>query len=1017
MIYRGKWKIEHALNRTNAFAIAVLLLVLVSPALGQLTGTDVEALKQQAQREGWTFTVNENPATAYSLDELCGLKEPANWQESARFVLPEATKALPDSFDWRDDYVLPPARNQGGCGSCWAFATVGALECNIKLKDGIIVDLSEQWLVSCNQDGWDCGGGWFAHDYHQWKTDPCGGTGTVYESDFPYAASDLPCNCPYSHHYLIDSWAYVGTSYGIPSIDAMKQAIMDYGPISVAVRANSAMQAYGGGIFNSCETGDVNHAVVLVGWDDNQGTSGVWFMRNSWGTGWGEDGGYMRIEYGCSSIGYAACFVDYAGSRSLEFSYPGGIPSLLTPGQPTTFEVVVRGVSGGIPVLGSGQLHYSVDGGSVQTVSMNETSPGNYEATLPSLTCASIVEFYVSAEEEVVGRIYNPDADSPNLAVAAYEVTVTFEDDFETDKGWTVSGDATDGQWERGVPAGGGERGDPPDDFDNSGRCFLTDNVYGNSDVDGGTTILTSPLLDLSEGNAAIHYARWYSNNFGSAPYIDVMRIYVSDDNGGSWTLADSAGPVNQASGGWYEHTLWVADYVSCTDQMRIRFDASDLGDGSVVEAAIDDFTVTLYMCGTPAPVISTESLPDWTAGMPYSQQLEASGGSGTLTWSDKYGDLTGTGLALSATGLLSGTPVQAGQIEFTAVVTDDSSASDEQPFSFTISPEVQITTEFLPDWTVERSYSYTLQSTGGTGSVSWSDKSGDLAGTGLFLSSTGTISGMPVASGQISFTAVAADGIGSSDEKPFNFMINPHVSITTDDTPDWTIGIPYTFALEATGGTEPLSWTDKYSNLSGTGLSLSSTGDMTGTPVSAGPVSFTARISDGAGDYDEKLFSLTINDAVSITTTALPGGKEGELYSFQLESSGGTGELVWTDKNSDLDGRGLTLSSTGLLSGTPTVYGTVSFTARAEDGIGSYDERLFDLEIEPAFMCGDLNGDETVNLLDVTYLVSYLYREGPPPEPMQAADVDNSGAVNLLDVTYLVSYLYRDGPDPMCPN
>ncbi|UCD93524.1 MAG: dockerin type I repeat-containing protein, partial [Candidatus Zixiibacteriota bacterium] len=111
------------------------------------------------------------------------------------------------------------------------------------------------------------------------------------------------------------------------------------------------------------------------------------------------------------------------------------------------------------------------------------------------------------------------------------------------------------------------------------------------------------------------------------------------------------------------------------------------------------------------------------------------------------------------------------------------------------------------------------------------------------------------------------------------------------------------------------------------------------------------------------------------------------------------------------------TLSSTGLLSGTPTVYGTVSFTARAEDGIGSYDERLFDLEIEPAFMCGDLNGDETVNLLDVTYLVSYLYREGPPPEPMQAADVDNSGAVNLLDVTYLVSYLYRDGPDPTCPS
>jgi hypothetical protein len=309
------------------------------------------------------------------------------------------------------------------------------------------------------------------------------------------------------------------------------------------------------------------------------------------------------------------------------------------------------------------------------------------------------------------------------------------------------------------------------------------------------------------------------------------------------------------------------------------------------------------------------------------------------------------------------------------------------------------------------------LQSTGGTGSITWSDKYGDLSGTGLFLSSTGTLSGTPVTPGQVSFTAVAADGIGASDEKPFSFAINPHVSITTDNAPDWTVGVPYACVLEATGGTEPLSWVDKYSNLSGTGLSLSETGEISGTPASTGPLSFTARIDDAAGDYDEKLLSFAINDAVAIVTDALPGGSEDEPYSFQLESSGGTGELVWTDKNSDLTGKGLALSSTGLLSGTPTEYGTISFTARAEDDPGSYDEKLFDLEIEPAFMCGDLNGDETINLLDITYLVSYLYRDGPQPEPIESADVDNSGGVNLLDVSYLVSYLYRDGPDPNCPN
>jgi C1A family cysteine protease len=1009
-------RLKRILYPADAFIVAALVLVIISPAFGQLTGADITALKQQAEEEGWTFTISENSATRYSLDELCGLKEPPNWRESARFVSFEPSKELPDSFDWRDEHVLPPAKQQGGCGSCWAFSTVGALECGIKIKDGMTVDLSEQWLVSCNQDGWGCDGGWFAHDYHEWKTDPCGGTGAVYESDFPYAASDLPCGCPYSHHYLIDSWAYVGNSYSIPSVDAIKQAIMDYGPVSVAVRANSVMQAYGGGIFTGCESGDINHAVVLVGWDDNQGANGVWFMRNSWGTGWGEDGGYMRIEYGCSSIGYAASFIDYPGSRSLSFDYPGGIPSLLTPGQATTFGVVVSGVSGGTQVLGSGQLHYAVDGGTVQTVSMNEIWPGNYEAALPSLSCASRVAFYVSAEETVIGRIYDPTPESPNLAVSATEVVVGFEDDFETDRGWTVSGDATDGQWDRGDPAGGGERGDPPSDFDGSGRCYLTDNVYGNSDVDGGTTTLTSPLLDLTEGHATIHFARWYSNNFGSAPYSDVMRIYVSDDNGGSWVLADSAGPTVQASGGWYECDFWVEDYISCTDQVRIRFDASDLGSGSVVEAAVDDVVVTLYKCGESAPVILTESLPDWTAGVPYSQQLEAYGGAGTLTWSDKHGDLTGTGLTLSAAGLLSGTPAQAGEIAFTAMVVDDSSASDEQFLTFAVSSEVLITTETLPDWTVERSYSLELQSSGGTEPVGWTDKFGDLAGTGLSLSSSGTVSGVPLMTGQISFTAVAADAVGSSDEKPFSFMINPHVAITTGSLPEWTVGIPYAYALEATGGTAPLSWVDKYGDLSGTGLSLSETGELTGTPASAGPISFTARISDVAGDYDEKPLSLTINDAVSILTTALPGGNEGESYSFQLESSGGTGQLAWSDKSDDLDGTGLTMSSIGLLSGTPTVFGTLSFTVRAEDGVGSYDERPFDLEIGPAFICGDLDGDEAINLLDVSFLIAYLYRDGPAPEPPQVADVDNSGEINLLDATYVINFLYKDGPPPNCP-
>ncbi|MEW5994833.1 MAG: C1 family peptidase [Candidatus Zixiibacteriota bacterium] len=287
----------------------------VGSTYGQLTADDIAALKRQALQEGWTFEIGENSATQYSLDQLCGLVEPPDWRETSRFdqMTTRAMASLPERFDWRDSVDLPPVKNQGGCGSCWAFGTVGPLECNIRIWDGETVDLSEQWLVSCNRNGWGCEGGWFAHDYHQWKTDACDSTGAVLEADYPYVAYDSPCSCPDPHPHRIKSWAFIGSQYSVPGVSLIKQAILDYGPVSVAVYVNAAFQAYNGGVFDGCvEDGQINHAVVLVGWDDTQGPYGVWFMRNSWGPGWGEEG-YMRIPYNCSQIGYAACYINYEG--------------------------------------------------------------------------------------------------------------------------------------------------------------------------------------------------------------------------------------------------------------------------------------------------------------------------------------------------------------------------------------------------------------------------------------------------------------------------------------------------------------------------------------------------------------------------------------------------------------------------------------------------------------------------------------------------------------------------------
>ena len=218
---------NHLPGRFLRLVLSLILLMTAMPVYGQLSDADISALQQQAIDEGWTFTVSKNPATDRLLSELCGIVEPANWRTMAPFN-PFADKVeLPPSFDWRAIETLPPPRDQGQCGSCWAFATVGALECNIAIQDGLIVDLSEQWLLSCNLDGWSCDGGWFAHDYHQWKTDICDSTGAPLEVSFPYTANGATCTCYFPHPYMFVSglnriglscFEPTGAFYAFPSI-------------------------------------------------------------------------------------------------------------------------------------------------------------------------------------------------------------------------------------------------------------------------------------------------------------------------------------------------------------------------------------------------------------------------------------------------------------------------------------------------------------------------------------------------------------------------------------------------------------------------------------------------------------------------------------------------------------------------------------------------------------------------------------------------------------------------------
>jgi len=212
---------------------------------------------------------------------------------------------LPTSFNWCDEGGCTSIKSQGNCGSCWAFASAFPFECNLLVQDGNNANLSEQYLVSCNEDGMGCGGGWCAFKY--WRNAiPSGESeaGAVYEADFPYTGNDGSCNPPHDHYETIDSYYSVSNN-----VSNIQQAIYDYGAVYCSVCADNDFQYYSGGIFTGPGCSQQNHAICLVGWDDNDG---CWILRNEWGSYWGENG-YMRIAYGVSGVGSSAAYVIYKG--------------------------------------------------------------------------------------------------------------------------------------------------------------------------------------------------------------------------------------------------------------------------------------------------------------------------------------------------------------------------------------------------------------------------------------------------------------------------------------------------------------------------------------------------------------------------------------------------------------------------------------------------------------------------------------------------------------------------------
>lgn len=344
---------------------------------------------------------------------------------------------------------------------------------------------------------------------------------------------------------------------------------------------------------------------------------------------------------------------------------------------------------------------------------------------------------------------------------------------------------------------------------------------------------------------------------------------------------------------------------------------------------------------------IATSALPGGTVGVSYSATLAAGGGDGDPQWSLASGSLP-PGLSLSAQGVLSGTPTEAGTFSFT-VRAEGGGQTAERALGIEVGTEIVapvVTTSSLPDGRLGESYSATLEASQGDGSYAWAIVAGGLP-VGLSLDAGGGISGTPTDGGTFAFT-VQVTSAGLTGEAELEITVDaPPVEITSDDLPGGAVGQIYQTTLAAMGGDgTSYQWTVSAGELP-PGLSLvEASGQISGTPALVGTYGFTIEVTS-AGQSASKAFEIEIEvGQVIVTTSSLPGAVLGQAYEEFLTATGGDGTAFSWSVTDGAIPTGLALDGgIGRIAGTPTASGTFNFTVQASAG-GETGQRALSIEV-----------------------------------------------------------------------
>lgn len=485
-------------------------------------------------------------------------------------------RTVPPSLDWRNNggNFVTGVRDQGNCGSCWAFGSVACLESRRLIADrtpGVDLDLSEQVVVSCSGLG-SCNGGYLVDSFFV-------DTGAPLESCYPYTATNGSCGNAcidwQSNTYKVSRYTWIVPYGAQQTVDAIKYALISYGPTEVTFAVYNDFYWYVSGVYSHV-TGSLAgyHAVLVVGYDD---VNSCFIVKNSWGTGWGE-GGFFRIAYsevttGDCDLGYETLsYGDTLLNPTSAITDPASGAEIKA-GSPVT----VRGTAGDTSGAGLDKVEVSTDGGATWGLATDTSSDGSWSTwSYPWPVTATGSYTIKSRATDGVGTV-----ESPGTGVTVSVIQVGFFANMESGaSGWTSSS----GFWHM-VTDGASPY---PNSYSHTHSWWFGQDSTGDYDnrLIAAGDIVTKPF-HIPAG-ATLSFRSWEETE--GTPGYDLRTASVSTDDGITWTKVFNS---DNNGSSWYLATASLSAFGDRTGRIKFTFDTVDRMYNSYRGWYIDDVLVS----------------------------------------------------------------------------------------------------------------------------------------------------------------------------------------------------------------------------------------------------------------------------------------------------------------------------------------------------------------------------------------------------------------------------------------